>query len=129
MSKSFPLFSDAVSAGFPSPASDYIEQPLDFVEFCIEHPAATFFVRVSGESMKDAGIFDGDLLVVDRSLNASHGDIIVARVGSEFTVKELCLKPTLMLLAHNSAFKPIKLGEGDDFEIFGVVSRVVRKLR
>jgi DNA polymerase V len=77
-----PLFLERVSAGFPSPAEDYIEKTLDLNELCIQHPAATFFVRVQGESMIDAGIFPDDVLVVDRSLHAQHGDIIIGLCGT-----------------------------------------------
>jgi len=84
---------ERVSAGFPSPAEDYIEKTLDLNELCIQHPAATFFVRVDGESMIGAGIFPGDVLVVDRSLRAQHSDIIIASLESGMTVKELHLTP------------------------------------
>lgn len=123
-----PLYSDLISAGFPSPAQDYVEQTLDLNELCIRHPAATFLVRVSGDSMKDKGILDGDVLVVDRSVNAGHGSIIVAALNREFTVKELCLKPVKQLLPHNKAYQPIPLTEQDEFEVFGVVVSVVRKM-
>lgn len=123
-----PLYANKVAAGFPSPAQDYVENTLDLNELCIDHPAATFLVRVSGDSMKDAGILDGDILVVDRSLTAVHGNIIVAALNQEFTVKELCLKPIRQLLPHNKAYRPILLREQDEFEVFGVVVSVVRKL-
>ena len=77
-----PLFLERVSAGFPSPAEDYVEKTLDLNELCVQHPAATFFVRVQGESMIDAGIFPDDVLVVDRSLHAQHGDIIIGLCGT-----------------------------------------------
>jgi len=123
-----PLYGDLISAGFPSPAQDYVEQTLDLNELCIRHPAATFLVRVSGDSVKDIGILDGDVLVVDRSVNAVHGSIIVAALNREFTVKELCLKPVKQLLPHNKAYQPIPLSEQDEFEVFGVVVSVVRKM-
>jgi len=123
-----PLYGDLISAGFPSPAQDYVEQTLDLNELCIRHPAATFLVRVSGDSMKDKGILDGDVLVVDRSVNAVHGSVIVAALNREFTVKELCLKPVKQLLAHNKTYQPIPLTERDEFEVFGVVVSVVRKM-
>ena len=123
-----PLYSDQISAGFPSPAQDYVERTLDLNELCISHPSSTFLVRVSGDSMKDAGILDGDMLVVDRSVTAIHGSIVVAAVNREFTVKELCLKPFRQLLPHNKAYQPILLNEQDEFEIFGVVVSVVRKM-
>lgn len=123
-----PLYNDQISAGFPSPAQDYVERTLDLNELCISHPSSTFLVRVSGDSMKDAGILDGDMLVVDRSVTAIHGSIVVAAVNREFTVKELCLKPVRQLLAHNKAYQSILLNEQDEFEIFGVVVSVVRKM-
>jgi DNA polymerase V len=104
-----PLFISKVSAGFPSPAQDYVEQTLDLNELCIKRPAATFFVRVEGESMIEAGIFHNDILVVDRSVKPTHGDIVVAHIDGEFTVKELCLRPTLKLIPRNSAYEPIYL--------------------
>lgn len=75
------LFSSLIAAGFPSPAQDYVEQTLDLNELCIKHPAATFFVKVQGDSMIEAGIFSGDILVVDRSLQPAHGDTVVAAVS------------------------------------------------
>ena len=125
-----PLFLERVSAGFPSPAEDYIEKTLDLNELCIQHPAATFFVRVEGESMIDAGIFPGDVLVVDRSLRAQHGDIIIASLESEMTVKELHLiPPPVYLLPRNLAYQPILIEEGMVLEVFGVVTNVVRSLK
>lgn len=125
-----PLFLERVSAGFPSPAEDYVEKTLDLNELCIKHPAATFFVRVQGESMVDAGIYPGDVLVVDRSLRATHGDIIIASLESEMTVKQLHLTPPpVLLLPRNSAYPPITI-EGDMvMEVFGVVTNVVRSLK
>ncbi|MBK1887775.1 translesion error-prone DNA polymerase V autoproteolytic subunit [Marinobacter sp. DY40_1A1] len=125
-----PFFLERVSAGFPSPAEDYVEKTLDLNELCIQHPAATFFVRVQGESMVDAGIYPGDVLVVDRSLRAAHGDIIIASLESEMTVKQLHLTPPpVLLLPRNSAYTPITI-EGDMvMEVFGVVTNVVRSLK
>tara|TARA_R110001583_G_C5670557_1_gene410911 strand:+ start:12559 stop:13002 length:444 start_codon:yes stop_codon:yes gene_type:complete len=125
-----PLFLERVSAGFPSPADDYIEKTLDLNELCIRHPASTFFVRVQGESMIEAGIFPEDVLVVDRSLRANHGDIVIASLESEMTVKQLhLLPPPVRLLPRNSVFLPIII-EGDMvMEVFGVVTNVVRSLK
>lgn len=123
-----PLFVSKVSAGFPSPAQDYVEQTLDLNELCIKRPAATFFVRVEGESMIDVGIFHNDILVVDRSVKPQHGDIVVAQVDSEFTVKELCLRPQLMLVPRNCAYRPICLANDNELQIFGVVTNVVRQM-
>jgi len=126
---SIPFFLEHVSAGFPSPAADYVEKTLDLNELCIRHPAATFFVRVEGESMIEAGIFPGDVLVVDRSLAAIHGDIIIASLESEMTVKQLHLKPPpVQLLPRNSFYQPIVIEDGMTLEVFGVVTSVVRSL-
>lgn len=123
-----PLFISKVSAGFPSPAQDYVEQTLDLNELCIRRPAATFFVRVDGESMIEAGIFHNDILVVDRSVKAQHGDIVVAQVDGEFTVKELCTRPQLMLVPRNQNYQPIGFANDHELQIFGVVTNVVRQM-
>jgi len=124
-----PLFMDRVSAGFPSPAQDYVEQALDLNELCIRRPAATFFVRVDGDSMRDAGIYPEDILVVDRSVQAEQGDIVIASVHGELTVKELQLRPCVRLIPRNPAYAPIDIPEGAELEIFGVVTNVVRNMR
>ncbi|OJT00331.1 translesion error-prone DNA polymerase V autoproteolytic subunit [Marinobacter nauticus] len=125
-----PMFLERVSAGFPSPAEDYVEKTIDLNELCIKHPAATFFVRVQGESMTEAGIYPGDVLVVDRSLRAGHGDTIIASLESEMTVKQLHLTPPpVRLLPRNPAYKPIRV-EGDMvMEVFGVVTNVIRSMK
>lgn len=124
-----PLFTDRVSAGFPSPAQDYVEQRLDLNQLCIKHPASTFFVRVEGHSMIEAGIFEGDILVFDRSIKPEHGDIVIASVYGETTVKELHLTPNLRLMPRNPAYQPIDIPEGCDLEINGVVTSVIRNYR
>ena len=124
-----PLFSDAVSAGFPSPATDYCERKLDLNELCIQKPAATYFVRAQGDSMIDAGIFPGDVLVIDRSIDASHGDIVIAAVNGELTVKLLETKPQTRLVPMNSQHAPIVIPEEADLEIFGVATNVIHSLR
>lgn len=121
-----PLFTEPVSAGFPSPAQDYIEQTLDLNELCIKRPNATFFVRVEGDSMIEAGIYADDILVVDRSVKAKQGDIIIAEINSELTVKELQLKPRVRLIPRNAAYTPIDIPEGCELTIFGVVISVIR---
>ncbi|MGI2121516.1 translesion error-prone DNA polymerase V autoproteolytic subunit [Shewanella baltica] len=123
------LFSSLIAAGFPSPAQDYVEQTLDLNELCIKHPAATFFVKVQGDSMIDAGIFSGDILVVDRSLQPAHGDTVVAAVNGEFTVKQLQLRPVVQLLPRNALFSPIVINDESELNIFGVVTNVVKKLK
>ena len=124
-----PLFSEAVSAGFPSPAQDYIEKTLDLNELCIKRPAATFFVRVEGESMIQAGIYAGDILVVDRSVTAEHGDTVIVAIDGEMTVKELQLRPTVRLVPRNPAYPAIEIAEGTALDIFGVVTNVIRNIR
>ncbi|RTE67737.1 translesion error-prone DNA polymerase V autoproteolytic subunit [Amphritea opalescens] len=124
-----PLFMNAVPAGFPSPAQDYIERTLDLNDLCIQHPSATYFVRAEGDSMQGVGIFSRDVLVVDRSLKAAHGDIVIACVDGEFTVKELRTRPTLQLLAHNPAYAPIQFGPDNTLELFGVVTTVIHSVR
>ncbi|WP_158784785.1 translesion error-prone DNA polymerase V autoproteolytic subunit [Pantoea sp. BAV 3049] len=117
-----PLFIERVPCGFPSPAQDYVEERLDLNKLMIRHPSATYFVKVSGDSMIEAGIGDGDLLVVDRSLTAEHGDIVIAAIDGEFTVKELCTRPSLQLRPRNSSYSPILFHSDEALEIFGVVT-------
>lgn len=115
-----------VPAGFPSPAADYTEQSLDLNELCIRHPAATYFVRVQGDSMIEAGIFSGDVLIVDRSVTAKHGDIVIAGLFGELTVKKLELQPQLRLVPMNQQYAPIMIDHADELEIYGVVRHAVR---
>ena len=124
-----PYFIEKVAAGFPSPAAGYVDSSIDLNDLCIEHPNATFLVRVSGLSMIDAGIHPEDLLVVDRSLEAQHCDIIVCSLDGEFTVKELCLKPSAKLVAYNPDFADIIIHDDTDFIVFGVVTSIIRKVR
>lgn len=124
-----PLFSNRVSAGFPSPAQDYVERSLDLNEYCIEHPSATYMVRVEGDSMIEAGIFDGDVLIVDRALEAGHNDIVVAALNGELTVKELRLKPSPALVARNPKYPLIDLSDESELNIFGVVTKSIRSFR
>ena len=121
-------FIERVPAGFPSPAAGYVESSIDLNELCISHPSATFLIRAGGLSMIDAGIHPDDLLVVDRSLEAQHGDIIVCTVDGEFTVKELCLEPVAKLVAYNKDFADIELNDETDFEVLGVVKNIIREV-
>ncbi|HBE4318849.1 TPA: translesion error-prone DNA polymerase V autoproteolytic subunit [Escherichia coli] len=125
----FPLFSDLVQCGFPSPAADYVEQRIDLNQLLIQHPSATYFVKASGDSMIDGGISDGDLLIVDSDITASHGDIVIAAVDGEFTVKKLQLRPTVQLIPMNSAYSPITISSEDTLDVFGVVIHVVKAMR
>lgn len=123
-----PLFSCRISAGFPSPASDYVENNLDLNDLMIHHPAATFFVRVSGVSMQDAGILDGDYLVIDRSLKVSQNDIVIAVVEGELTVKRFFRNGSMIeLRVENQAYSTIQIQSGVELLIWGVVTGVVRK--
>lgn len=124
-----PYLLEAVQAGFPSPAQDYVEQQLDLNELCIKHPAATYFVRATGDSMVGAGINDNDILVVDRALSAQAGDIIIACWNGELTVKELQLTPYPALLSHNPNYPPNILPEDAELDVFGVVSHVIHRFR
>ncbi len=123
-----PLAGEAVAAGFPSPADDYVDTALDLHQYLIAHPAATFYVRVSGDSMTGAGIFANDILVVDRSRDPVDGAIVIAVVNGELTVKRLRrLRDGVELQAEHPGYRPLRL-EGDmDAQIWGVVSGVVRK--
>ncbi|HFT1963519.1 TPA: translesion error-prone DNA polymerase V autoproteolytic subunit [Enterobacter ludwigii] len=120
------LFSDLVPCGFPSPAADYVEQRIDLNELLVAHPSSTYFVKAAGDSMAEAGIGDGDLLVVDSSRTAGHGDIVIAAVEGEFTVKRLQLRPTVQLIPMNSAYSPIVVGSEDSLDVFGVVTFIVK---
>jgi len=121
-----PLFSDLVQCGFPSPAADYVEQRIDLNELLIHHPSATYFVKAAGDSMIEAGISDGDLLVVDSSRTADHGDIVIAAVDGEFTVKRLQLRPRIQLNPMNPAYCPILISNEDTLDVFGVVTFIVK---
>lgn len=121
-----PLFLTPAVCGFPSPAQDYVEQTIDLNQHCISHPAATFLVWASGHSMVGKGIHDGDLLIINRAITARQGNIVVASLDGEFTVKSLQTDPPA-LLAANPEFSPIILQEGQELEIFGVVTFVIHK--
>ena len=125
-----PLFSSSVKAGFPSPVEDHIEEKLDLNRLMIEHPAATFFLRVEGESMENANIHPGDILVVDRALTPQNGLIIVAVLNGEFTVKRLKKKGNrLYLLPENRTFPEIEITAETEFQIWGVVTFIIHKAR
>ncbi len=123
-----PLFSAGVSAGFPSPAEDYIEQRLDLNELLIQHPAATFFVRVNGDSMTGAGINHNDILIVDRSLEPVSGKIVIAIVNGEFTVKRLVHQgDSCQLVAENPQYPPLLISEDSNCEVWGVVTASINQ--
>ena len=125
-----PPFLSFVRASFPSPADDYKERPLDLDELVIQHPEATFYVKVSGESMQGAGIDDGDVLVVDRAIDARHNAIIVAVLNGEFTVKRLYQEGgTVYLVPANPVYQPIRVTEDMNFQVWGVVTYCIRKVK
>ncbi|MFZ0255056.1 MAG: translesion error-prone DNA polymerase V autoproteolytic subunit [Gammaproteobacteria bacterium] len=128
--QAIPLFLAKVSAGFPSPADDFLERKIDLNEHLVRHPAATFFVRVAGDSMKNAGIFCGDILVVDRSLEAGDGSVVVAVLDGEFTVKRvLKTDGRIFLVPANEAYSPVEVTAEMDFTVWGVVTSVIHSLR
>jgi DNA polymerase V len=125
-----PVVGHRLRAGFPSPADDYVEGELDLNELLIRHKAATFFCRVKGHSMKDAGIFSGDLLIVDRAITPVSGQIVVASVDGEFVVKRLVRDDSSIRLESASPdFAPIILKDGQELTIWGVVTGSVRQFR
>lgn len=118
-----------VTAGFPSPAEDYIEGKLDLNKHLIKHPAATFFVRVAGDSMIDAGIHPGDILIVDRSLEPANKKVVIAIIDGELTVKRIRInKGRIYLIPENKKYKPIEIEKEMDFDIWGVVTNVIHPL-
>lgn len=127
---SLPL-AEQIKAGFPSPADDYNRESLDFNRDLIKHPNATFYGRIDGDSMIDAGINDGDIAVIDRSVEPANGDIIVAYVNGEFTMKYLDLtnrdKGYITLRPANAHYEPIRIETIDEFEVWGVVIWTIKK--
>ncbi len=123
-----PLYEAAVAAGFPSPADDYIETRLDLNEHLIHHPSATFFVRASGESMVGAGIHDGDLMIVDRALTPGDGDIVIAVLYGDLTVKRIRKRNGRLLLEpDNKAYPAIEVPPDAGFQVWGVVTHAIHR--
>ncbi|RRJ93912.1 LexA family protein [Flavobacterium macacae] len=124
-----PMIADGVSAGFPSPAQDFMENNIDLNKELSENLLATFYIKVAGNSMVDAGIDDKDILVVDRSLEPADKKIAICFVDGEFTVKRLKLeKDCLYLMPENQNYEPIKVSEENNFIIWGIVTYVIKKL-
>jgi DNA polymerase V len=122
----FPLFITPVQAGFPSPADDFIERRLDLNQYLVSHPVATFMVRASGDSMTGAGIFPGDLLIVDTSIEPKDGMIVVAVIDGEFVLKRLIKNRNRIILApENPAYPMTEIHDGMDFTVWGVVTHSV----
>ena len=119
-----------IHAGFPSPATDYMTQAIDLNKELVRHPAATFYGRVVGDSMIDAGVDEGDILVIDKSLEAREGDMAVCFVDGEFTLKHLHFhEGGLTLRPANKNYPEIEVGEGMDFTMWGVVTYVIKRIR
>lgn len=126
---SLPLFLTYVPAGFPSPADDYIERKLDLNAYLVRHPAATFFVRVTGDSMTGAGIHSGDMLIVDRSLEPADNSVVIAGIEGELTVKRIRKRDgKLFLVPENDRYEPVEVTGETDFDIWGVVTNVIHRL-
>jgi DNA polymerase V len=124
-----PLFVSRISAGFPSPAADYIDKKLDLNQYLIKHPAATFFVRVEGSSMINAGIHDGDILIVDRAIEPVDSKIVIAVLNGEMTVKRIRKAGgKLYLVPENDEYTAIEVSEDMEFQIWGVVTSVIHKV-
>jgi DNA polymerase V len=127
-SAEIPFVEGGLKAGFPSPADDFLEDKIDFNKEFIRNKNATFYARVNGNSMKDAGIFDGDILVVDRSIEPQNDKIAVCVIDGEFTVKRIRIeKETVWLIPENDEFKPIKVTPENDFIVWGIVIASIKK--
>ncbi|MGB1272460.1 MAG: LexA family protein [Endozoicomonas sp.] len=126
----YPFYQSPAACGFPSPAADYLEERLSLDQLLIEHPAATFFARAQGYSMTGAGIHDGDLLIIDRSLKVRSGDVIIALLDGELLIKRLRLKAEgVSLYSEHPDYSPIQLASEQSLDIWGVVTQVIHGLR
>jgi DNA polymerase V len=124
------IFLGTVSAGFPSPGDDWREQRLNLHDLVVEHNLSTYFMKIAGDSMVNACLHAGDIVVVDRALTASHKKIMVARLGDRFTLKRLWfMPPKIYLRPENPKYQPVEVTNHPDFEIFGVVTYCVQKVR
>lgn len=128
-----PYAEAGVQAGFPSPAQDYVDRSLDFNRELIAHPSATFYAKVVGRSMIDAGISEGDIVVIDRAVEPRQNDIVVAFINGEFTMKYIDFseirKKRIWLRPGNADFPPIKVTDAEDFRVWGVVVKVIKNFR
>ena len=125
---SLPLYGDAVPAGFPSPADDYLDMDLNLHDYLVQHPSATFCVRAIGDSMIDAGIQSSDVMVIDRALSPKNNDIVLAVVDGEFTVKRIKKNDeVLYLMPANENYRPMKITEDMNFQVWGVVTFIIHK--
>lgn len=126
---SLPFFDGGISAGFPSPALDFIDLTIDLNRHLIKHPSATFYGRVRGASLKNAGISDGDLLIIDRSLEPINGKIAVCYIDGEFTAKRIKIfKEEIWLTPENENYEPIRINEENNLLIWGIVTHVIKNV-
>lgn len=127
---SMPLFTASIKAGFPSPADDFVERALDLNEFLVRHPSATFFVRVDGDSMLEAGIHSGDILIVDRAVEPADNKIVIAVLNGELTVKRIrrTRGGGIRLVAENARYAPIDILPEMEFQVWGVVTHVIHSV-
>lgn len=126
------LYADGgIMAGFPSPAQDYVSESIDLNTELIRHPASTFYAKVTGDSMCEEGITEGDILVIDRSIEAEHGDLAVCCLDGEFTLKRLCLNRgnRIYLMPSNRKYRPIEVSKDNDFMVWGVVIYTIKANR
>jgi len=124
-----PYIDKKISAGFPSPALDFIDLTIDLNKHLIKHPSATFYGRVKGHSLKNAGINDNDLLIIDRSVEPSNGKIAVCYIDGEFTAKRIKIdKKEIWLMPENDDYKPIKIEKDNNFIVWGVVTHVIKSV-
>lgn len=127
---SLPIADDGIRAGFPSPAQDFMDLAIDLNKELVRHPASTFYGRVKGDSMLDAGVNDGDILVIDKSLDPKDGDMAVCYIDGEFTIKYIKIeKDIIWLVPANDKYDPLKVTAGNDFLIWGIVTYSIKKQR
>lgn len=126
-----PFADGGIKAGFPSPAQDYLTDAIDLNRDIIKHKESTFYARVSGDSMKDAGIVDGDIVVVDKALDAKDGDFVVAFIDGDFTIKQFKMDQSGefgWLVPYNSDYSPIRITADNDFQVWGVITFTIKKM-
>ncbi len=124
-----PFVDDGISAGFPSPALDFVDLSIDLNKHLIKNPSATFYGKVKGDSLKNAGIHDGDLLIIDRSIEPINGKIAVCFIDGEFTAKRIKIsKEEVLLIPENENYEPIKVTADNDFLIWGIVTHVIKNV-
>jgi DNA polymerase V len=127
---SLPIADEGIRAGFPSPAQDFMDLSIDLNKELVKHPASTFYGKVKGDSMVDAGVCDGDILIIDKSLEPRNGDMAVCYIDGEFTIKYIRIdKQVVWLIPANEAYEPIRVTPENEFLIWGIVTYSIRKQR